>query len=283
MLGAAFVLLGWALASSTSALADDRGVLGSDMAGLGSTLDATLQPVTVTATAPAPVPVRPAVERVATTAASSVGTATTTVDRVVEAVPVAALRTPVAEVAEVVRATTRSATTKVVVPTVDLVVDAVDAVTGSVGSLPVPGAGVPGTAGPLVPGLDPGNGGTTRPLASGDGVLPERTAVPDLSSTIRSAPVATGSRVAPLSGRSTVSGSPATPAELPSDPGPVVPRLDLSGLAPSAGAGSTTALLLVALGLAFVLLRPEIFSLAPRFAVGRPHAGPVADLGSRPA
>ena len=282
VLGAAFVLLGWVLASSTSAQADDRGVLGSTVRELGATLDSTLgstlAPEKTTA------PVRTAVEKVTRTVETAVDDATTTVDHTVEAVPVPATVTaPVKAVTAKVRATTRATTSRVLAPAVDVVTDTVDAVTGSTGSAgSLPGPVVlPGAGGRVVPGLDPGTGGPD-PLASADRVRLERPLVSGADATLRTPAVATGPWVAPLSGRSTASGSPATLPELPSDHGPAVPGLDLSGLAPSAGSASSTALLLLALGMAFVLLRPEIFLLAPRFAVVRPVPGPVADPGSRP-
>ncbi len=280
VLGAAFVLVAWFLASSTSAQADDRVSLGSVVEELGSTLDETLAPDKTTA------PLRTVVEDATSTVKTAVETATTTVDRVVDAAPVApAVKAPVKKATATVRTLTTSATTEVVAPTVDLVVDVVDDVTGAAGSLPVPGVELPPVDGPLVPGLDPGTGGPDPIVALTDGSVSAPTPVAAVDSTVRDATVATGSGAAPVSDRSTVTATTRAPAELPSDPGPVFPTLDLSGLgalAPSAGAGSASALLLAALGLAFILLRPELLSFAPRVSVVRPAPGPAADPGSRP-
>ncbi|WP_392542270.1 hypothetical protein [Oryzobacter telluris] len=261
------MLVGWVLASSTSAQADDHRLLAD-----------VVQTVERVAPAVAPEPVEAAVGTTAAVVEKSVGGAASAVQRTVAATPVAPVghvaTAPVRAVMATVRTVATTVTTHVVRPLVETVTHAVDPVVDT--------PQLPGVDLPVVPGLDPGTGGPAPVPAPTDGSLGERVTEsghPAVGDTT----VATGSRVAPLFGSRAGVGV-ADPGSVPSDPEPAVPwpGVDLSGLVPSSPSGSTLALSLAMMVLAMVLVRPEYRCAAARLAVAVPCPGPAADPGSRP-
>lgn len=130
-LGAAFVLLGWMLASSTSAQADDRGVLATVTSAVQSTVAASEPVAAVTA------PVTAVVAETTGAVPEVADVATEVVEQAVAASPVAPVaQAPVAVVAQVVEAVATSANDAVVDPVVEVVVDVVSAPAAVVTDLP---------------------------------------------------------------------------------------------------------------------------------------------------
>lgn len=267
LLGAALLLLGWFLASSTSAHADDRATVASIVSAVGAADDATR-------------PVEQLVEE-------SVASVSETVDAAASVVEEAVAATPVAPVAEkpVVAATTAvskavsAVTTQVVDPVVDTVVEVVVEATDDVvavppsGPAPVEVTPVPGAGDPVA---------VDRPRAPLPGAL--RAEETERGSIGGAHDVAAGSQVAPLFGVVSQDVARERPAA-PSDREPVVPWPDWDlgapatlGSAPSSG----LVLSLAVLGMALFLVRPELRCAAARAGRRVPPAGPYADPGSRP-
>lgn len=270
VLGAAFVLVGWALGSSTAAQADDRGVLTSTASAVRLPAPGAPSPRATTSVTQV---VEDAVEVVPT----ATSTVTTAVEDVVTTTPVA----PVVD--EPLSAATSSIETVVTAVSVDVVEPVVEAIatTGEalVPAMPAPAAPVEAVPLPVVP-VALAGGVVLVPPGSLGAVRAEES---ERSSLAGAHDVAAGSQVAPLFGavqRDAVGEPPAAP----SDREPVVPwpAWDLGALSPTSSPSTSLSLSLAVLGMVVLLLRPELRCAAARSGRQVLAVGPSWDPGSRP-
>ncbi|MFQ6170625.1 hypothetical protein ACK8HX_03370 [Oryzobacter sp. R7] len=265
LIGAAFVLLGWVLSSSTVAQADDRGLLGAVTSAAG--LPAPAEPAAVVVT--------DVVEAVPATTSS----VTATVEDVAAASPVApVVDEPVSATTSSVDAVAATASEQVLAPVADAVVATEQAV-GEVPAPTAPVAPVPTLAVPAPTADGPGLG--AAPVEPALGAL--RAEESERSSLGGAHDVAAGSQVAPLFG-AVQRKAEREPPVAPSDREPVVPwpSWHLGSMTPTSAPTLPLTLSIAVLGTALLLIRPERRCSAARLGRQALAVGPSLDPGSRP-